>query len=98
MKLRFMALHITAVRMEPDAATVAPQAMSSRFWITMPQKAAARPGGGVQEGDEHRHVGAADADGEQPRRGAPTAPGRTSSAMRGRSPVVVPPMRQQRRR
>ncbi len=38
-----MALHMTWVRMDPEAATVAPKAISSRFSITIPQSAAARP-------------------------------------------------------
>jgi len=38
-----MALHMTWVRIDPEAATQAPQAISKRFSMTIPQKAAARP-------------------------------------------------------
>ena len=34
---------MTWVRMEPEAATVAPQAMSRRFWMMIPQNEAASP-------------------------------------------------------
>jgi hypothetical protein len=42
-RFRFMALHITWVRIEPEAATVAPKAINSWLPITMPQNEAARP-------------------------------------------------------
>ncbi len=40
---RFIAWHMTMVRIEPEAATVAPQAMRSRFSMTTPTRAAAKP-------------------------------------------------------
>ena len=40
---RFIALHMTCVRIDPEAATVAPQAISNRFSMMIPQNAAARP-------------------------------------------------------
>ena len=57
---RFIALLIASVRIVPDAPTSAPLTMSTSLLSTNPVVGRGKTGEGVEQRDDHRHVGATD--------------------------------------
>ena len=55
-----MALHMICVRITPEAPTSEPAMISTELPSTKPGGRGGQAGVGVQQGDDHRHVGPAD--------------------------------------
>ena len=66
--VRFIALHMMMVRMMPEVPTRQPATMSTLFRMTKPAADAGEAGEAIEQGDDHRHVAAADGH-DQRRRG-----------------------------